>query len=396
MIRFWVRFAVRTLVRRRARSAITLAAIAVGVGTLIFLSAIMVGVTDAMIANSVALYTGHALVRAEDAVHLMTHWRHPSNVPSEVLAVLPRLVAPVLLVSAKGRASVQLVGVLPERERVAAAVPRRVEQGQYLSAQATRPEVVVGSGVAGSLRVVPGNPITIQLSDTGQLAAEVVGVFRTGIERFDEGVAYVHLDVMSALGASASRGEVALFLRSGISRRTRDELVGSALGPGETAASWEDLLPELEQLTRLNVVTMSIVAVLVVLVLAAGVSNTVLVSVMDRYREFGILKALGVTPGEVLTLIVIETVFLCLLASALGLGLGTLTARLFAQVGIDLQRFTSANPHFVLSSVIYPRLTWRTALASPLAVIGVGVLASLWPAVHAACRRPAEGMRLPA
>lgn len=77
-------------------------------------------------------------------------------------------------------------------------------------------------------------------------------------------------------------------------------------------------MPELEQLTRLNLVSMAIVIVLVVVILAAGVSNTVLVSVLDRYHDFGILKALGTTPWEILRLIVLETTLLALAAGPWG------------------------------------------------------------------------------
>lgn len=172
--------------------------------------------------------------------------------------------------------------------------------------------------------------------------------------------------------------------------------VAASLGEGETVTPWQELLPELDQLLQLNLVSMFIVILLVVIMMAAGVSNTVLVSVMDRYREFGVLKALGTTPGEVLRLVLMETALICLAAGTMGLAAGSAITIATSHTGIDLGRFTSENVHFVLSSVIHPRLTWGMAFAPALTVLGAGLAASLWPAAIAARRRAAEVLRLSA
>jgi ABC-type antimicrobial peptide transport system permease subunit len=190
--------------------------------------------------------------------------------------------------------------------------------------------------------------------------------------------------------------EVALFFREGLGSKAGKRLISPLLSQGEEITSWEEILPELDQLLRLNMVSMLIVIILVVTLMAAGVSNTVLVSVMDRYRTFGVLKALGVTPGEVIRLILIETALICLVAGLVGISLGGAFTLLFGRQGIDLGLLTSENPHFVLSSVIHTRLTWEMGVAPPLAVLLVGVFASMWPAIIAAQRRPSEVMRLSA
>jgi ABC-type antimicrobial peptide transport system permease subunit len=172
------------------------------------------------------------------------------------------------------------------------------------------------------------------------------------------------------------------------------EIVRPLAGPGETATPWEKLTPELEQLTRLNFVAMLIVIVRVVVIMAAGLSNTILVSVMDRYREFGVLKAMGVTPWEIVRLIVTETAVMCVAAGAIGLLAGAAATLAAGRAGIDLSRFTSMNPHFVMSSVVYPRLTAQMTIAPALSVLCLGLAASAWPGWSAARRSAAEVMRM--
>jgi len=391
--RFWLRFAARTLCRRRARTSLTLAAIALGVGALTFIGGIMVGVNDAMIANSVSLHTGHALITSDDAAALAARWTARTLWPAAIRAVLPRQMAPAMLTSESGSAPVQLIGVLPGREEAGSAIPTRITEGRYLPADGAAPEIVLGKGTAAALRVSPGSRVGLRLADGGEAAARVAGIFRTGVDRFDEGVAYTGMRALEALRPARVRGEVAVFFRRSPTAAEAAAVLDPLLAAGEKATHWEDLLPELEQLTQLNVVSMAIVIILVVVIMAAGVSNTVLVSVLDRYRDFGILKALGTTPGEILRLILMETALLVLVAGAFGLALGGLTAAAFARSGIDLASLTSQNPHFVLTSVVHPRLTWAMAVAPALASLGAGVVASLWPALIAARRRAADVMR---
>lgn len=394
MILFWICFAVRTLLRRGMRTAITLAAIALGVGALTFLGSMMVGVNDAMVSNSISLWTGNLLVRADDPSALIDHWRDRKNLPPQISVVLPRLIVPAILATTKGSAPVRLVGVLPGRERSVSAISHRLEKGHYLPDSSARAEILVGSRVAEALGVSPGDSLKIQPIRGQSHDLGVCGIFRTGLDQFDEGVAHVHLETLKALNLGTFKGEVALFLLKGISSQAGEALIAPLLSRGETVAPWEEILPELDQLLRLNLVSMSIVIILVVVMMAAGVSNTILVTVMDRYRAFGVLKALGVTPGEIVRLILIETALMCLVAGSTGLCLGSIATLIFGQMGIDLGRWTSENPHFLLSGIIYPRLTWEMAMIPAMAVLSVGTVSSLWPAAIAARRRARDVMRL--
>ncbi|HOX38077.1 MAG TPA: FtsX-like permease family protein [Candidatus Brocadiia bacterium] len=395
MIAFWSRMALQGISRRRSRSWITIGAIGMAVAALTFLSAIMVGVNDAMIVNSISVHTGQLLVRSDKPLETTARWAEMSEFPRGMKAALPRLSAPVMLVVDSKASPVQLTGVVPERERIVSAVPARVVEGAYLAAPSAGAEILIGAKTASTLSVKPGDALNIRLPDGTTRPAKVVGVFRTGIDRFDEGMAYAHLGTVRDIATASTTGDVAVFFETGTPDEEAADIVKPLLREGERIAPWKALLPELDQLTQLNVVSMTIVILLVVIMVAAGISNTVLVSVMDRHREFGILKAMGVTPSELMTLILLETAMICAGAGLLGSIVGALITCAGARTGIDLGRFTSENPHFVMSGVVYPRLTWQMTAAPIIAVLVAGMIAALWPARLASKRKTADIMRMP-
>jgi len=132
---------------------------------------------------------------------------------------------------------------------------------------------------------------------------------------------------------------------------------------------------------------------LVVLILGFGLANALLISVMDRYRHFAVLKAIGVRPGEVARVILFEALLMCLAASLLGTGLGAAASLVWGHYGLDLSAYTSSNPHFSVNPVVYPRLTAMMMFAPQALALCAAALAAVWPALVAATRPVSLAMR---
>ena len=116
-------------------------------------------------------------------------------------------------------------------------------------------------------------------------------------------------------------------------------------------------MPDLKQLIDLNYVSMSIVILLVFGVVSLGIACAFVIVILKTIREYGILKAMGVTSRETMLLIFFEVVLMNLFASTLGVILGITLTLVVKETGIDLTAFTSHNRYFAVSGVIYPRLT---------------------------------------
>ncbi len=374
-----------SLRRRARRSAITFAGVAFAVAAMVVLGAIMIGVGDAMIRNSVAIHTGHvhaawppdqqvdrqALQRIEQLPYLhMALWRKRHE------GVLDR---------GSKQVTALLEGVQRNREQSESVVPQKLTAGSYLPEENT---LVLGSALAARLCAHVGDEVIFRPLAGSPLQLRVSGVFETGIEALDVRLIYARYE-----NVPGPADELTLFLNSPADAEMAADQLRCLLPVNAQVQTWRQALPELVQLISLNHVSMNIVLALTLLVLAFAVSNTVFLSVSERTHEFGILKAMGIRPGELAALVLAETLALVSVAAALGVGLGWIGAALWGQWGLNLAAWTSANPHFIASGVIYPRVDLARLLLPAVTALACGLLASLPPALRAGRISVVEALR---
>ena len=136
-----------------------------------------------------------------------------------------------------------------------------------------------------------------------------------------------------------------------------------------------------------------IVTVIVLLVLAFGIINTMLMSVLERYKELGILMAVGMNKLKVLSMIVLETIFLSLAGGLGGMLLGFLTVKIVHQTGINLSLFSEGLSGWGFKELVYPVLETRVYILITIAVIVTAIISSFYPAIRALSLNPSEAIR---
>ena len=233
-----------------------------------------------------------------------------------------------------------------------------------------------------------GDQVQFWRKDAQPVSWRVGGIFKTNINHMDRQMAFVRFEDLKE-----QCNEIAIMLAPGTNVSTATEASLSRLPTGSVVRTWQDSLTELVQLISLNRVAMNVVLTLALLILAFGVSNTVYISVSERTREFGILKAIGVTPIGIEIIVLAEVLLLVSLAGITGLALGAGVSAMWAQWGLDLSRWTSANPHFIASGVIYPRLVLRSLLLPMTVAVACGLLAGSFPARRAGRIRVVQALR---
>ncbi len=370
----------RAITQRFGRLAIAFAGVALAIGCLVFLEGLMVGVGDAMVQNSVALHHGHLAIASTT-----------EGLPLEELTAFAGVLEGILkrrqfegvLEHDANVASVRCYGVDPQKERRHTVIAKKIVVGRYLDPISQ--EIVIGNGLARRLDVDVGQDVIFLQPGAASRTWRVAGIYRTGIELLDAQTGFVPL-----AAALAGKDTAAVFLKPGADAWK----IAAEMRKKEIPATpWQESMGELVQLVDLNYVSMNIVLLLALLILAFGVSNTVFISVTERIRELGLLKALGFTPGAIQILVQVEVVVLVLSAGVLGLAAGSGVCLWGGWLGIDLTRWTSENPHFIASGMVYPRLTPR-AVMLPGMVAGVcGVLAAILPARRAGRIQVSEALR---
>lgn len=379
--RLWWGVAWRFLWRSRKSTGTLAAMIVSAVATLIFLDALSIGVSDAMIRNSVSLVSGHVM-----AEHV------PAGISPETLRiagvkhVLKRRTSQVWLRHGGQMAATGLMSVDPDAERDATALWRKTSAGRY--PRAGQNELFLGESVARALGVNIGDTVLAGATPT-QTDRELVlcGTFRTGIAPLDQGLSFCP----DLLAGSSEDWDAALFLADGVSAESvRDNL---RLPASASVTTWAERMPDLKQLIDLNSLCMLLVMILVFFIVSLGIACAFVIFILKNIREHGIMKSMGVFSGETVLLLVLEISGLTLAASAVGMALGCALTWLVAGPGVDLGALTSHNQYFVVSGIIHPRLSLLSVTLPPLLALLFALLASIWPICMIVRQRPAEVLR---
>jgi ABC-type lipoprotein release transport system permease subunit len=400
----------KNLWRNRRRTLITLAAMAFSVMLVQAFHNLSFGVYARMIDSGVRAGSGHiAVYRGDYAASRDEKLSFaPADLPGEisrlhgVAAVLPRVYLPGLAQSSRESRGILLTGIDPATELAVNPFLKNLPRGDIVRPE--HPEdAVIGSRLVQELKIEKGGKfvVTVQ-SRSGELVSElfrVRAVVRTGIREVDGSLIMVGRERAAAMGGIPGEvHELAVVLRRPGDDRTVFPAIAGLLvnHAGLQAVPWEKAMPNLANAIRLDYSSQKFIFVIILLIVTIGVVNTLLMAVMERIREFGVVLALGATPGRLRLMVLAEAATLGLAALALGTLLGSLATWYLVAHGIDLRAFLPEGIEFggvVFDPVL--RATWDIAWMAKIAlyVVCLSLLASLYPAIKAGRIQPAEAMR---
>ena len=163
--------------------------------------------------------------------------------------------------------------------------------------------------------------------------------------------------------------------------------------PEPTTETWREIAPDVAIIVDMFDQLMTVFMLIILLSLAFGIINTMLMAIMERTREMGMLMAIGMNKIKIFTMIVAETVYLAMIGGPLGLLLGYASIAYFARKGIDLSMFSKALSSFGISNMVYPEMAAHNYFQIFLEVLLVALLASIYPAVKALSLNPVNAIR---
>jgi len=419
-IRLLARLAARNVRRQRRRSLLSGLAMALGVAVLVFTRALGDGGHEDWINAGVRIGSGHVAFQhphfqasrnLEDrlsapAVAAAHRALELPAVSERVAAVAPRLEVQGLANSATAAVPVLVSGVDPEIERTFSELGERVVEGRYLDAT-DRLNAYIGRRLADRLDLEVGSRLVLTAQDaSGEIAGQfvrVVGIFQSGLPEVDEGVVQIPLSTARAwmqVGDGATT--IAVLLDSGwdVPRVLRQFRRAVADGSeGLAVLGWREAMPELDAAIKIDDFGGFVFQAILFAIIALAIVNTVLMSVMYRTREFGVLRALGLTKGQTAAVVFSEGVFLTVVSGLLGMVLGFAVTWLFFRNGLDYSFAMQGDLTFsgvVLDPVIVPALRLTQVVLSLVSILVVGTFASLYPAFRATRIDVAEAMKFEA
>lgn len=394
----------RNLWRNYRRTVIMLLAIAVGVWAMIFLTALLRGMVDDMVKQGIKGLPGHVQVHAaayRDDPSVTHSLPAPNNVLLHVLsdeqvkAWTSRIKVPAMISSEYNNRGVNLLGIKPEGEIALGFDMANIIEGRFLSSRDDN-GIVIGKKLMESLESRLGKRVVVMSqspeNDIAERGFRIVGVYKADLESIEESLVYAGLDVVQEmLSVGTDISEIAVL---GHDYQSPDELVTriqSAVPDDWEVLSWFDLDPYLATMMRVMNGFVLVWMIVIFLALSFGLVNTLMMAVFERFREIGLMRALGMRPSAVVYQILAESLMLLVLGLLVG-NLLALVTIIPLKDGIDISAVSQGMEMMGASSVLYPVLLWPDLVLANVVVIGLGVITSLLPAWRAAQYRPVEAL----
>jgi lipoprotein-releasing system permease protein len=331
------------------------------------------------------LYVGEtvSLPRAQDKIEDWRGWLPALDADPQITVVSPTVSGSVFMFRGARRQSVRMTGMIPERHDRIVNIEANLVEGRFL--RMTAGEVVMGARLAGEYGIRLRDKLRL-VGPTGRaVSATVAGIYDTGVGQLDDRQVFLTLrDGQSLLELGSAVSNIGLRIRDFY----QAEALAQALAPGLPfkVRSWISDNPSVFLTLDAQDQTINMVLVSTIVAAGFGIASILVMAVTGKYREIGILKAMGATPAEIQTIFVVEGFFLALLGCLVGLpaGVGLLQALATVRAPGPGGRTTQV---FLID--VDP---WLLAGAAAVAVT-VGVVAAFFPARRAASVDPMQVIR---
>ncbi len=403
----------RTLTRNRRRTLITSFSIAFG----IFLAVTFTGSGDYsytnMIDTSSVMGLGHISVEAPgyNDNPTLSRWFPDAERISNAAGKLPdvagtysRIMGQAMFAAGAKSAGGMFLAIDPSGETAQHNFfLRSIVKGSLFENSDGR-GALIGVEMAKKLNIRPGKKMIITMTDKdGQLASELLrisGLFKTGDQGADSGIVLLPLGrIRQTLGYGKDGASLVAVYTDDLRRvkRISRQIAAGLQGNDELEVlTWRETQSDLSGLIAVDRLFNYLLQLLVGLVIAAGIMNTMLMSVLERTREFGIMMALGLTPGKTVRLVLIESFWLGCLGIVIGIIITVPWFYYMSETGIDLSRHVGEDYSaggVLVDPVMKLRLFKESAIAILVTVFLLTLAAGVYPAIRAGRIMPVDTIK---
>lgn len=400
-------FSWRNIWRNTMRSVVVITAIALGVSGGLFSMAFVNGMSQGRIRSAVANEVGD--IQIHDSLYLRNPDIHAGfdsaqsiqqavRQTPEVRSAAVRLHLTAMASTAETGNGVQIIGVDPDEEMTVSGIPDNTFKGSYLSETGRNP-MVIGKKLADKLKVGLKSKVIITLQGFDSVlvggAFKVQGIYRTQNSTFDEMTVFVRSDDLRAI-ASLPDGFAHEILVRVDDRREADRIavaVGERLPGNFMVQSWRERAPDLAMLDGFMNYMMYLFLAIILIALAFGIVNTMLMVILERRRELGMLIAVGMTRGNVFRMIMSETILLSLTGGICGMALAAAGIGIAKKYGIDLSGVSEGLSAMGLGTVIHPSIGPGIFLIMTVMIVVTATVSALYPAFKSVRINPATAIR---
>ena len=395
----------KNLWRVPRRTIVILTAVVVGIWAMFSLVAVNMGMMDQMVSNSISTMTGHLQIHARGYFDDPVIENSISDVSSviEVLGEMPgkahwspRVRVPGVVNNARNSAGITLVGIDPGKEISVSSIGSFVRQGRYLTEE-DKNGIVIGGKLAQKFDTKLGKKLILMAQDTtGDIASEgfrIVGIFETEIQAAEEAYVFIPLKTaQSMLKLGHKLSEICILAPDRSEVEPLYTFLTGKMPQGVEVRTWEQLEPLIKAMVGIWEGFIYLWYLVVFVAIGFGLVNTMLAAVLERIREFGMLKAVGMKPRLIVAQVMTESFVLLLVGMAAGNVLGWIMVKFLAKTGINLSAFAKGLDELAMPHIIFPVIKEHDIVLANVMILVLGLLICLYPAIKGARISPVKAM----
>ncbi len=400
-----IKIAWRNVWRNKVRSGVVIISIVLGIWAGLFVMAMTLGLNEQRMNGAISTYLSH--VQVHDAQYskeqnINYYIQNKEKIlnkiegDNNIKAYAKRTIVTAMAANSNGSYGVQIVGINPAEEKKLTSISDKLIEGTYLNKFKRNP-IIIGNALADKLNLNLRSKIVITLQDINSnivsTSFRVEGIFKTSSSMFDEATLFVKMDDLEQItGLSGQIHEIAILANSiDNTEKIKSNLNKDILG--SKAETWSDIAPELgyanEMMSRFIYIFMGIIF----LALAFSIINTMLMAVLERRKELGMLMSVGMNKSRIFSMITLETLFISALATPIGMLLSFWTISYFGEVGIDLSVVAKGLESLGIGTRIYTFLPRQLYINITFLSLLVTFVSALFPARRALKLNPVEAIK---
>lgn len=403
----YLKLAWRNIWRHRRRTIIVISALGLGMMMMVFYDGMIAGFQDAIYGSAIKVLGGNIRIHAAgysestEATPLLalTNDEQVINAAMEIPNVVSasrRINTAGMATNTEGAFAVGIIGIDATAEGQINPIAQHISEGRFL-ANDDEDSVLIGKGLADMMNLKVNDRFTLVgkslHNQMRQRTMTVIGIYDLNVPSIEQQSVYISLNEAQTLYDLAGQStEVMITLK----QIGQEPPVLAALQPalaGDEPETWAQAFPELQAALETKNASMQVFSFVIIMIAGIGVLNLLLMAVYERTREIGLLGALGMKPGQIRTLFILEGVMLGFLGVLVGEALGIGLNALFSVVGFDFSKFSTITDYMALiSGRIYTGLALQSIFTRAVPILVITILASLIPAREASQQEPSEAL----
>jgi len=395
----------RNVWRSKLRSLVVILSVVFGILGGIIMIAMSYGLNEERMNNAVETYLSHIQIHNKlfredyNIKHTINNLDNIENVLNQderVVSYTKRIILNGMLSNSNGSYGIQIKGVNPETEKNVTNTHEKLIEGEYFNSKRDN-TILVGKKLADKLNLNLKSKVVITFQDEfnelTSLLYRVEGIFKSGNSRYDESNVFVkNLSITKNLPSFSGIHEIPILLTD-IELRSSVKKDLIQLSQNNIVETWDDISKDLAYANEMLAAVLYIFMMIILTGLSFGIVNTMLMAILERKKEIGMLMSIGMNRYKIFLMICFETTFLSMIALPFGLISSYLIVEYYSVVGIDLSIVEAGLENFGVGTRLYLKVPQEQYVVVAIMVFMISIISSIFPSLRALKINPVEATK---